>query len=357
MTAPAASHWGMIGATPAVAALERMLTNDRVPHALLLVGPPQVGKGRLALALAQALNCDAPAPPCGECRSCRRIAEGKHADVEIISPGALCRVAEHDHSRSRRIGICAVRRVEMVASTTPFEGRQRVFIINPADALTGDAEDAFLKTLEEPPAAVTLVLVTSRPLALRETIRSRCRTITLAPLPTAVLADWLRAERGLEEATAQTVARLARGRADWAIEALREADPLALRQAAVEEIRRLSQARRAERLAFAESLGGRSGGEVANALVALESWASWWRDLLLVSANCADQIAHQDLRTLVEQESGRYRPREIVRFLLALQEAQAHLRAGVNARLCLDALFLQAPRPHTPEAPVAANGG
>src|SRR3989304_6089690 len=98
--------------------------------------------------------------PCGRCRSCRLIAEDKHPDVEWVGVGGVCEESEHrDHSvdGSRDIRICQIRRLERVVSRTPFEARYRVIIVDPADALTAEACNAFLKTLEEPPPSAGLV--------------------------------------------------------------------------------------------------------------------------------------------------------------------------------------------------------
>ena len=342
------ARWEVVGGG-VVAALERMLAAERVPHALLLSGPPQVGKGAIARALAQALNCEGQERPCGECRSCRRIAEGKHADVEVVGPGAICRESDHDHSRSRVIGICAVRRLESVAALQPFEGRQRVFIVDPADALTDEAEDAFLKTLEEPPPAVTFVLVSARPALLRATVRSRCRQLTVSPLPVSELAEWLVREQDLSEDAAGILARQARGRIRWVREALREGDPLETRRAQAHEVRRLVDASQADRLSYAQSLAG-GGGEPVSALTALEHWIAWWRDLLLARAACGEQVTHQDQREELEVECRRFRAPDIVRFMRALVETQTHLRHGVNPRLALEALALRIPAATEPAA-------
>ncbi|MEE9277728.1 MAG: DNA polymerase III subunit delta' [Dehalococcoidia bacterium] len=349
------ADWGVVGAADAVTTLQRMLAADRVPHALLITGPPQVGKSRVALGLARALNCDAASGrPCERCRACERIAAGKHADVEVVAPGGLCRVAEHDHSRSRSIGICAVRRLEMTAAMQPYEGRQRVFIVDPADALTEEAADAFLKTLEEPPAAVTFLLVTSRPALLPETVRSRCRALTVAPLAVADLAAWLAAERELPEEQANMLARMGRGRLGWVLSALAEGDPLALRRAQTEEIRRLAAAGRAERFAHAETLAGR-GADPQNALTALAHWTDWWRDILLVAAGSDDRILHRDQRAELEAEARRYRAADVCRYLMQLQRTTELLQQGVSARLALQVLLLQTPVPQEGE-PVEPGG-
>src|SRR5438046_435015 len=102
MTVNAHPHrpWGLIGQDREVEALERSLAAGRPAHAYLFCGPPQAGKATLARRLAQALNCtagDGTGAPCGECRSCRHIEQGKHPDVETVAPGGLCDESEHDH--------------------------------------------------------------------------------------------------------------------------------------------------------------------------------------------------------------------------------------------------------------------
>ena len=236
--------WGAMAGSAAARTLSRMIAGGRLPHALLLAGPPQVGKAQLATSLAQALNCAARPPgqgdPCGDCAPCRRIAGGRHADVETVAPGGVCRVTDHSHENSATVGICQIRRLEVNAALNPYEGGRRVFVIDPADAMTTDASDAFLKTLEEPPDAVTMVLVTDSPARLSETVRSRCRRIDVTPLARGLLAARLAGEDGVTAETADALSRMARGRASWATNALADDDPVAQRRAEIEQLRVLS---------------------------------------------------------------------------------------------------------------------
>ncbi|MGB6836539.1 MAG: AAA family ATPase, partial [Dehalococcoidia bacterium] len=188
--------WTVVGQEAAVSMLTRCLAEGRISHAYLFVGPAQVGKTTTARQFAQALNCLGDEPPCGECRACRLIAEGKHPDVETMGIGGVCDEPEHrDHRTdgSRDIRICQVRRMERVLSRTPYEGRCRVIIVDPADALTTEAANAFLKTLEEPPPNVVLILVAQREELLPSTVGSRCRRVPFRAAPVAAVA------RALEE--------------------------------------------------------------------------------------------------------------------------------------------------------------
>ncbi len=156
--------WNIVGHEKAISVLRRAVEDEaRLSHAYLFAGPEQVGRATAARQFAQALNCTAGTPPaesgglgldlapaespsgdaadlpCGECRSCRLIAEGKHPDVETMTVGGLCDESEHkDHSKdaSQDIRICQVRRLEHLVIRAAFEGRTRVIIVDPADALT-----------------------------------------------------------------------------------------------------------------------------------------------------------------------------------------------------------------------------
>jgi DNA polymerase-3 subunit delta' len=340
--------WGAMAESAAARALSHMIAAGRLPHALLLAGPAQVGKAQLATSLAQALNCDAgalgPGDPCGECRPCRRIAAARHADFEVVAPGGICRESDHDHSRAASIGICQIRRLEVVAALNPYEGRRRVFVIDPADAMTNDASDAFLKTLEEPPDAVTLVLVTDSPARLSETVRSRCRRVEVAPLRREALAARLAGTDDVTPEDADALARMARGRAGWALSAIAEGDPLAQRRAAIENLRQLSAGSAGERLEFAQSVTGRRG-DLGPTLEALDCWREWWRDVLRVRLGVDAGLTHEFLRAELQADAPRYRPNDIAAFLREVRRTEELLRIDVRAQVALEALMLALPRP------------
>jgi len=152
--------------------LARSVARDALPPSLIFSGPVHAGAREMALALAQALNCLAPAPSadgeggrdaCGACAACSRIARGVHADVLVVVPG--------DNGSIR---VDQIRDVVDRAAFRPFEGRRRVVIVDEADAMAAPAQSALLKTLEEPPPSSVFVLVTSRPDMLLPTVQSRC---------------------------------------------------------------------------------------------------------------------------------------------------------------------------------------
>src|SRR5262245_53500827 len=165
--------------------LQRLLKNGRVNSTLILAGPDGVGKRQFALAFAKAVNCQkGPAgayalDSCDECSVCRRIDAGAYGDVTAIRPdGQFIKIAQ-------------TREMAEEVYYRPREGRQRFFIIDEADRLREEAANSLLKTLEEPPATSTIILLTARPDALLLTIRSRAQRLNFAALSVSEMEQYL----------------------------------------------------------------------------------------------------------------------------------------------------------------------
>ena len=331
--------WQTVGQDRAVAALQRGLAQGRRAHAYLLVGPPQVGKGTLALELAQALNCEGPEPPCGQCSPCRRIAAGIHADVQVV------RVEAGDGGVHKDISIDQIREVGRAVSLRPFEGRCRVIIIDPADAMNEAAQNAFLKTLEEPPPNVVLVLITSRPQALRATIRSRCQRLDLSLLPLPQLEQTLRERWSVAPRQAKLLARLSQGRLGWAVTISQDEEMMRVRHEALMDIRALPERTIQDRFAYVSDVAGRFSRDRATVLAVLDLWRDWWRDVLLVSSGCQDVITNLDLWDILTVEASRYDAAQVVAFLRSLDATKRRLEENVNPRLALEVLMLDLPAP------------
>ena len=173
-----------------------------------MAGQQGVGKRQFALALAQAVNCQRPkdGDACGECVNCRKVAAGEHIDVETFSPDG------------QFIKIGQMREMTEKAQYRPYDGRRRVYIIDEADRLNQQAANSILKVLEEPPDTTLLVLVTSKPYALLETIRSRCQMLSFAPLADKELETYLKANYKRPVEDTRMLSRLARGSLGRALE-------------------------------------------------------------------------------------------------------------------------------------------
>jgi DNA polymerase III subunit delta' len=342
--------WTIIGQERAVAMLTQGLSQERLSHAYIFSGPAQVGKFTTALQFAQALNCHGEDPPCHRCRPCHLIEEGKHPDVEVVTVGGLCEEGGPDHKDhsadgSKDIRICQIRRLERLASRTPFEGRHRVVIVDPADALNVEAANAFLKTLEEPPPALVLILVTSREGSLLSTVRSRCRQISFSALPISRVAQALQEEWSVPSEEAAVLARMSGGRLGWAVTAWEDETWLPAREATLEEVYRLTTAGRDERFAYASQLATRFYRDREGALSTLDLWQEWWRDVLLVAAGCTDIVTNVGSLDRLGLVARKYSIGKAKSFLESIARTRQRLLDNVNPQLALEVLMLDLTAP------------
>jgi DNA polymerase III subunit delta' len=176
--------------------LGRALASGRLPPALLLVGPRGVGKRTLAFAVARALLCPDGASlggACGRCPGCHRTGKALHPDLFLAEPEGATLTLKIERVRD------LVREID----ARPFEASARAIVIDDAHTMTEQAQNALLKSLEEPPPTSHVFLVTPSPQTLLPTIRSRCQTLRLGPLPAALLEATLAERLSLSPAEAR----------------------------------------------------------------------------------------------------------------------------------------------------------
>lgn len=250
-----------VGQPAAIAAAHAMVAS-RVPHALLLVGPPSVGKRSLALDLAAALLCTgalAGERPCRACRACRMVEHGNHPDVHLLEPegpGGQVGIGGKDGRRG-------VRDLVMELALLPVEGVARVAIIREAHRMNDDAQSALLKSLEEPPAGTTLILLADDEERLLPTVRSRCARIRLGTLASRDVEVLLAGRELADPPTAARLARLAGGRAGLAVAYATAPEAEAIRNEISRTLIDLLAAGRAARLRAARDLLGRAASLAA----------------------------------------------------------------------------------------------
>jgi DNA polymerase-3 subunit delta' len=309
--------------------LARALGLGRLPPALLLSGPEGVGKRTLAIEAARGLLCDkGPGEPCNACRTCDRTSRGIHPDLIVVEPetatGFLAReTIKIEHIRD------AVREILGL----PFEARARVVILNDAHAMTEQAMNALLKALEEPPATSHLVLVTASPRALLPTIRSRCQTLQLGPLPSSLLETHLQQRLGLPADEARLRATLSGGSLGAAMAF--EADGYrALRDDILAMLEKADGADALHRLAWSERLA-----DADDVMLALTALRSLLRDLAAARAGAtADRMLNADVGDrLVALGPGRLAARAVTLADLT-EETRANLRANASRPLSMDVL-------------------
>lgn len=309
-----------------VAARERLagaLAGGRMPHALLLHGADGLGKERFATAVAAALLCGRPGPqlsPCGHCADCALSRAGSHPDLHWL------RRPEDRKS----IGVDAVRDACEQLGMTSLRGGYRVAVVVSADRMTTSAQNAFLKTLEEPAPRTLLILVTARPSRLAATLRSRCQRIEIARPPEAEGLSWLRGEFGSEPSPG--LLALAGGAPLKALE-------LAPHHAALEA--QMSNL-------FAELLSGRTevtraaAAMIGDGLGARLDWIECWLSALLRSRLSQDATRVQiPGGALLQRAAGAVNMSAAFRCVDRLRESRRLLEGSAAPQLLVEALLIE----------------
>jgi len=331
----------VIGHHRLLALLSRAIAHDTLPPSLLLAGPAGVGKRRIAMAVAATINCLQPRQSpgferdaCGECASWRRIARGVHPDVILIEPGD-----------TGTIKIEQVRDVIDRAGYRPFEGRRRVVIVDEADAMVPQAQNALLKTLEEPPSASIFILVSSLPDSLLPTVRSRCPRLRVGPLAAGEIADILVRDHDYAEADARAAAADADGSVGQALssEAADLTDARTAAQRILEQAARTSDpSRLVDSVKDVVGKKGSSAGERDQLAACLRATASLLRDLGLLAVRAdASELANGDLRPQLAALSRSYDGDRATRAYKAVDEALAAIERNASPKVVVDWLVLQ----------------
>jgi DNA polymerase-3 subunit delta' len=214
----------ILGQQSAIDYLKDAYCADRMPHALIFAGPAGVGKGTAAAALGKLWLCDKPniktAEPCRKCDSCRTLEVGTHPDFHVVYR-QLIRL-EKESSKAKELPVDVIR-LHLIhpAGLKPAMNRGKVFVIEEAELMTPAAQNALLKTLEEPPGRTIVVLLTDQPDALLPTIRSRAQLVRFGALPEELVVEQLR-KRGIDARTAQQAATLSEGSLGTALKWIRD---------------------------------------------------------------------------------------------------------------------------------------
>ncbi|HET7586913.1 MAG TPA: DNA polymerase III subunit delta' [Gammaproteobacteria bacterium] len=291
--------------------LLRARASDRLPHALLLHGQAGLGKGHFARALAQTLLCaQGGDTACGECNACRQFAVGNSPDFFVLEPP----------EDKKTIKVDQVRDLIDALALTSHGGGRRVAVIDPADAMNANAANSLLKTLEEPPGASLLMLVTARPARLPATVRSRCRQIRFVPPAEDVAVQWLIAQ-GVEESAARRLHEVA-GRRPLKALALNEDADLERTRAIPEAATEIVLGKR-NPLAVAEGWSKEPLGEV------LELLSMW------LAARARSQFTDVKPDPAAEMLG----PQRIFKMADRLYEAERLRDTSVNPQLLLESLL------------------
>lgn len=314
----------VVGHERLISYFERSISHQNISHAYLLTGEQGMGKMTLARAWAKALLCE-QGTGCGVCHACRQFQTGNHPDVCYVQ-----------HEKPASIGVDEIRE-QLVADAEirPYQGKYKIYIVDDAEKMTVQAQNALLKTMEEPPAYVMILLLATSEESMLQTILSRCITLKLRPLQDGQIRSWLMSQKNMERKAADVCTVYARGNLGKAITLAESETYLALYQEVVSLLKTVHQRGTYEILSVLKE----RKEEMADIL---DMISLWFRDVeiwkasedasLLIFGKEQDVIAAQakvyDYKKLdlIQTEIGRTRER---------------LGANVGLELALEMLLLQ----------------
>ncbi|MCR5294066.1 MAG: DNA polymerase III subunit delta' [Lachnospiraceae bacterium] len=308
--------------------MENAVKSGHIPHASLICGEKGSGKKLLAGLYARAMLCSGgPDVPCGRCLSCRKALSGNHPDIIWVrhEKPALITV---DEIREQLVNSAGIR---------PYESPRKVYIVPEADKMNVQAQNALLKTIEDPPPYAVILLLADNPDALLETVRSRCVRLDLRAVADREVRDYLIKECGLAEGEAGMIASYAQGNIGRAREAALDPDFRKRREELVGLMKNMQRLQAAELTAAIRSLAENKDkiGEF------LDLMTLWFRDVLYYkAAKDPDSLAFRPEFAEIRREAAAVSYEGLEEILKAIGKAGSRLKANVNFDLTIELLLL-----------------
>ena len=324
--------WNLLGHEWAESLLSEHLQHDELRHAYLFTGAPGTGRRSLALELAKAVNCLKPPSLgefCDECRICRQINKLQQPDLSIIEPeveGAMIKVDQ-------------VREVQHSLSLAPFEARYRVALLRNFHLANANAQNALLKTLEEAPRQVILLLTADSAENVLPTIASRCEILRLRPLSVTALQQALADRWNFNATDARLFAHLSAGRVGKAISLAADKDGLEQRKGWLDDFVHLFGLSIRERFVLTDSIS-RSRDLLRPEL---QTWLTYARDLFLTSTDASTPLTNIDRKEEIQQLASTLGSKPVLQIMKALQFSLESLDQNANLKLRVDNLLLDLP--------------
>ncbi len=327
--------WNLFGHDWAIEILQKHIQNDSVRHAYLFSGTPGIGRRSLAIKFAQAINCTQPPEPgnaCGECRICKQTEKLQLPDLSIVQ-------LEEDKNEIR---IEQIRELQKSLSLTPYEAKYRIALIINFHLANPNAQNALLKTLEEAPPKVILLITADAVENLLPTISSRCEIIRLRPIPISEMELLLKDKWKLDQQTAKELAHLTSGRIGLAKTYMSDIQNQELIHDLMNDCIKIFNFQLVERFQYIDKLtSSRKRGETKETVrQILETWLLFWRDILFQKSGCASMVTFITFSTMSRQASSGLSFEEINIMTKKLEESLSLLEANINIRLLLENLMM-----------------
>jgi DNA polymerase-3 subunit delta' len=325
-------NWQLLGHEWAIQILQQHAAQNTQRHAYLFTGPESVGRRSLALRFAQALNCpqgSESGEPCLSCKTCQQLGGMMHPDLAIVEAEKLGGVIKVDQIRELQRGL----------ALSPYDAKYRIALLIRFEEANQFASNALLKTLEEPPPQVVILITAESAERLLPTIVSRCELIRLRPVPIPVIEQGLQTTFDVLPDKAHLLAHISGGRPGYAVRLHQEPDLMSQRLLWLQDLQAILAANRVERFTYAASLTKDS----QNLWETLKVWLSFWRDVMLTISNSSMQITNIDQQESVLDLAGKIELSKARDIVTSLEGLFALLSRNINARLAVEVFLLDLP--------------
>ena len=324
--------WNLIGHEWAVQLLQNHIKNNTLRHAYLITGPAAVGKKNLAIRFMQAICCTNPkasGTPCLECSTCSRLARMEHPDLFPIML----------EDGSKQIKIDQVRELIHSLSLSPYETNRRFGLLLDFDKANRNAQNSLLKTLEEPPGSVILILTALSASHLFDTVASRCEEIKLNPVPIQTTQTGLQELHQIDLEEAKLLAHISGGKPELALAYHADSDLRENRDLLLDQHKMLLGNSTVDRFQFAADLAKDSNQ--VQALV--DCWGTIWVDVIRLAGNSNAPLQNIDRIDDIKEIAGKVDLQEARQIISQLQRTHHLLEINANLKLTVENLFLQLP--------------
>ena len=318
----------IVGNEQIIEHLQNAISMGKVSHAYIISGPQLSGKMMIAEAFARALQCEKEGTDgCGECKSCHQADDHNHPDIIYVS-----------HEKPNNISVDDIRtQLNNDIVIKPYSSKYKIYIVDEAEKMNQQAQNALLKTIEEPPAYAVIMLLTTNADSFLQTIRSRCITLNMKSVKDEVIKAYLMNEKHIPDYQAEIDVSFAQGSIGRAEEAATSQEFAEMTQNA---LKILKYANTMEVYELSDSIKALSA-EKQNINDYLDIFQFWFRDVLMFKATkeIDNLVFKQEINFIKEQASQRSYE-NLEKILDSIQKTKVRLKANVNFELALELLFL-----------------
>ena len=316
----------IIGQSTLIRRLKSIMDSGRIVHSYIFTGPTGAGKKTISNYFAKMLQCQGMDKPCNTCKSCRQVESSNHPDIIRIE------------SQSNVIRVDSIRELRKDISIKPFQSQRKIYIIEKGDTMNQQAQNALLKTLEEPPKHAIIIILVENLASLLPTIVSRCQIIRIPPLSTQEIGEIIKSRVEVTHDKALVFAKLAQGNPGRGLELALSEEYQQMRDESLELLMKLAKSSTAQAMECVDYFLDKRD----NAIEILDMIELWLRDVLVLKqGNLRQIIVNIDKISYLEDLANSFTSRNIQCIIDNIEKSKRMLASHANFQLTIENLLMK----------------